>query len=133
MRIVLKNGSFTSRFLREFSELTNYAKVFPRDLNFNINTKTLTLPLIRFPICKESIFGHKHDNSKPIKSILTIREIQQFKSEIKPGCTDSEVTLMFGVTLKGNKMICSSAEEPPFFAFEGKLNEIDIALNDIEI
>ena len=142
MQLRIKGTGFTENVFAELSALTDRATLRFKDVNYKKEDKVIFIPIERYAITGRSkFFGtivpYKIDKSARIKSLLTIKNVVD--CEIVNNIDDPsifEVTILFGVKVKGKQIYVCSAEETrgvTCYSIDLAVNEVEIEIEDEEL
>ena len=135
MYLRIKGNEFTTSFLHEVAALTDHARLHVRNVHYDESSKMLTFSIQRFPIRKQRIFqGYDYNMSCPIDASIIIRNVIQYNVDNHiSDSPDAEVTLLFGLIVKGNQLCLSSAEESSGvteYMVIIEVSELDVEIRD---
>ena len=132
-------NSFTQNILKEISILTNQARVFFRDMEYDEAKGVIILPIERYKVLEKKRFfrvviTRKYEKSAMIQSTVIIRNVTN--CHVENNIDDPNVlyvTLLFGITIRGDNIIISSLEEDrgkTCYLIKLKVSQIDIEIAD---
>ena len=135
MHLHLSGKDSTQPLFNLVAALTDRARLRFREIRYDKSTGVVVIPIKRFPLLKQRrVLGNVHDDEHPIESQITIRNVESY--EIKNLVTEptmSDIMVQFGLNVKGNRIIATSAEEDrgqTCFMMKIKVGEIDIEIVD---
>ena len=138
MYLRLRGGPFTRNMFLEIETITDHS-ILPCDsVKYDPENKLVTMMIWRYPLKTTKVrflrfLGSKRDKSIEIKSRVTIRNIEECIMEHNFGLL--QVTLLFGVGVRGNTVFVTSAEESSGmigFRVTMTVSELDLEIEDIE-
>jgi hypothetical protein len=141
MYLRIKDGNITKNILEAIAAITDSATLKLREVVFDEERSSLSLPIERMPARKKKRFpgflkARKHDKVQRVKSLITINNVTDCK--IEEGCLDanlSTVLLMFGLKVEEDEVYLCSLEEDEgetCYSIEAKISSIDIEIRDEE-
>jgi hypothetical protein len=141
MYLRVQGGPFSDNLVREIQTLTDSSTVYPGEERYDKESGVFSLPIIRYPIIgKRKFFGsftpYRRDKTKPISTLLTVRNVTDCNVHIfDPDYKLISVTLIFGVTIRGNHVIINSAQEHRghiYYIVSLTTKDLDLELKDID-
>jgi len=139
LRII--GNSFTENIFKEIEAITDKGSLLFKELKYVKEEKLISLPITRYKLEKiKKIFGitiaYKYYTNTRIKSLIIIRNIDDCIIDNKTKDLDiAEITILFGLVVKDNKIFIYSAEEKrgvTLYSIELKVSKIDIEIRDID-
>ena len=139
MYLKVKGGPFSENLPREIEAITDSSRVRPGDERYDAVSRSFSLPIIRFPLSEErrflgKMFPYRRDETQPIKSLVTIRNVADWHVRVLQAQALEEVTLLFGVVIQGDKIVISSAQEDAgqaCYLVELTIDGLDLELQDV--
>ena len=119
-KILLKavGGPFTENFYNELEALTGSAELDVDLIEYDEESRQVTIPLNRFPIIpgQKKVFRkvtqYKQDKHQKIPCVVTIRNITDFTMETHiEDSWERKVMLLFGVGVKEKRIFLYSVQE----------------------
>jgi hypothetical protein len=140
MHLKVQGGPFSEHLSREIEAITDSSRVRPGEERYNADNRTFTLPIIRFPLVEErrflgKMFPYRRDDTKPIRSLVTIGNVADWNVRVLQAEEREEVTLLFGVVIQGDKVTISSAQEDAgqaCYVVELTIDGLDFELRDVD-
>lgn len=117
------------------SRLTDWALVRPADLVYEPSTRSVLVPIVRFPSKPRRLLGgHTVDRSTPIRAELLLRNVELCK--IENHAPELEVIqVVFGAKFGGNSVYLGSVEEDrgvTCYSVAVQVSAFDIELTDLQ-
>lgn len=132
LRII--GNEFSKKFFMEVATISDHAKLRPRDVSYDEESGLVTLPLVRFPVIKTGMFrNYKYDFNKPINAVVVVRNVRDCVIDDNTSDEMDKVNLLFGLNIKGDEVIVSSAEEnrgTACYLIIMTVTDIDIEIKD---
>jgi len=137
MYLRIKGGPFTRNMFLEIQTITDHS-ILPCDsVKYDPENKLVTMLIWRYPLKTTKVgflrfLGSKRDRSVEINSRITIRNVEECTMEHNFGLL--QVTLLFGVGVRGDKVFITSAEESKGtigFRLTTTVSNLDIEIEDI--
>ncbi len=134
----LRGGPFTRNMLDEIETITDHSILWCDSVKYDPESKMVTMVIWRYPLKTTKVkflrfLGSRREKSIEIKSRVTIRNVEECIMEHNFGLP--QVTLLFGVGVKGNTVFVTSAEESEGiigFRVTMTVSEPDLEIEDIE-
>jgi hypothetical protein len=134
----LKGGPFTRNMFLEIETITAHS-ILPCDsVKYDPENKLVTMLIWRYPLKTKNVgflrfLGSKRDKTVDLNSRVTIRNVEECIVERNLGLL--QVTLLFGVGVRGNRVFITSVEE-----LRGTLglrvsmtvSDLDLEIEDVE-
>lgn len=144
MYLRVTGDSFTENMLREIAVQTDQGRLHFKEIEYDDTKGIVSLPIERYKTLKKIrkrrlfriVITRKYDRRDVIQSTITIRNVT--KCHIENNIDDptiSNVTLLFGITIRGHDVILASLQEErgkTCYMMELKVSEIDIEIADKE-
>ncbi len=117
------------------ASLTNRARLRYGDVIFDEAEGVVRLPIVRYPLIKKrSVLPDRHDRSKPVNAIVTVRDVLScdIENNTTPELGDY-VHLLFGIQLQDERVYACSAEEDrgqTCYSITMRVSELDIEIAD---
>lgn len=114
MYLRVKGGLFTRNMFLEIETITSHS-ILPCDsVKHDPENKLVTMLIWRYPLRTTKVgflrfIGSKRDKTVEINSRVTIRNVEECIVERNLGLL--QVTLLFGVGVRGNRVFITSVEE----------------------
>lgn len=130
-------GSFTRNLFLEVETITAHS-ILPCDsVKYDPENKLVTMLIWRYPLKTTKVgflrfLGSRRDKSIEINSRITIRNVEECIKEHNFGLL--QVTLLFGIGVRGNRIFVASAEESRGmigFRVTMTVSELDLEIEDI--
>jgi hypothetical protein len=141
MHLRIIGDSFSDRIIQEISELTNKSRLQVHSVRHNVEQGTAEFLTDRFPVmCVKSASRFRRaqftrDLETRIRSQVVIRNVVSCTIEDRCyDCDFDEVTMMFGLSIRGSKVVFASFEEYEglhLFEFSAVVSELDIEISDL--
>jgi hypothetical protein len=137
MYLRVKRGPFTRNMFLEIETITDHS-ILPCDsVKYDPENKLVTMLIWRYPFKTTKVgflrfLGSRRDKSVEINSRVTIRNVEECLIEHNFGLL--QVTLLFGVGVRGNNIFVTSAEESRGmigFRVTMTVSELDLEIEDI--
>lgn len=132
MYLRLKDKTLFDPVLRDTGYLLNHAEVFIQQTEYDLENKTLSLNINRFPVIKKTAFSKTKHSKEAINCEIVIRNIEE--CEIENTAHELEtVTILFGLHFdEGRIYFCSAQEDhgKPCYSVDCKVSEFDIEIKD---
>jgi len=133
-------NDFTKDVFKEIEAITDVATMYFRKVEYDKDKKIVSIPIARYKIKGKRFLSfliptnYKRYNIK-IPSKIIIRNVVKCKIENNFEESDSEMIVLFGLAVNGNKMFISSAEEDhtkggTCYTLDIEVSEIDIEIKD---
>jgi hypothetical protein len=140
MHLKVKGGPFSDNLPREIEAITDSSRVRPGEERYDAGRRSFSLPIIRFPLSEErrflgKMFPYRRDETRPIRSLVTIRNVVDWHVRVLQAGEIEEVTLLFGVVIQADKIVISSAQEDAgqaCYQVELTIDRLDFELRDID-
>ena len=132
LRIV--GNEFSKKFLKELAAITDHARLRPGDVSYDKESRSVTLPLVRFPILKIGMLqNYKYDRNKPINSVVVVKNVTECVIDDNTSDEMDVINLLFGLNVEGDEVVVSSVEEGrgiTCYLVVMTVTEIDIEIKD---
>jgi hypothetical protein len=122
----------------EIETITDHSILPCNSVKYDPESKLVTMVIWRYPLKTAKVrffrfLGSRRDKNIEIKSRVTIRNVQNYIMEHNFGLL--QVTLLFGVGVRGNTVFVTSAEESEGmigFQVTMTVSDLDLEIEDIE-
>lgn len=131
MKLRIQGPELPNTLMEAIGAIANKGLLRPQDVAYDEKKGVVTFRFQRFPILRKALFSGTRQSETPIASRATIRNV--LSCIIKNSGHCQEITILFGISFKGNAVLLSSAEEnrgTNCYNLECNVSEIDIEIAD---
>lgn len=131
MRLRIQGPELPNTLREAIGAIANKGLLRPQDVAYDEKEGVVTFRFQRFPIVRKALFSGTCHSEVPITCRAIIRNV--LSCIIKDSGLCQEITILFGISFKGNAVLLSSAEEnrgTNCYTLECTVSEIDIEIAD---
>ena len=135
MNLRLRGEDTPEAVFKIFASLTKYATLRHAEVEHDLSSDAVHLPITRFPLVKRRWFlGHRRDYRHPIRATLTVHSVVScdLNDNTTPDMGD-EVNLLFGIDVAERRIYAGSVEKnrgQACFSVTTDVAEVDLEISD---
>ncbi len=131
MKLRIQGHEIPNTLMEAIGAMANKGLLRPQDVTYQEEEGLVIFRFRRFPILRKAVFTGTRHSDTPISCRVTIHNV--LSCIIKDSGNCQEITILFGISFKGNAVLLSSAEEnrgTHCYTLECTVSEIDIEIAD---
>ena len=140
MYLRIRGRSFTEHLFREIEAITDHALLQVESVKYDAHDGSVSMLMDRFRLSRAGRnfmrrWRYKRDFDQRIRSSIVVRNVTSFEVEeniLDSDCT--EIMIMYGITVRSDHIILTSAEETSgvnWYSFDIGINVVDVELMDM--
>ena len=131
MKVRIQANELPNAVQKALGAIANKGLLRPQDVIYQEDERQVTFRFRRFPILRKSMLSRTRQSASLIPSRITIRNVSACRIEDTETC--EEITILFGIGMKGDEIFLSSAEErsgTTCYMLRCTVSEIDVEIHD---